>query len=184
VTLLPGLAERLAILQRRAQHSPRNCDVRAAVRLRARDACEYCLFPTAGRFQIEHIIPPDLWDDYANGHLPGLSSQPDRGGPNHIDNYAWSCPFCNQRKHDRVSHRVGRRSTRFFDPRHDHWPDHFTFTIGSAHLFLEGISPEGRATEIGLGFNESGAEGPLAWRHVTILAGAYPPDWARIAYGI
>ena len=184
MTPLPSLVERLTALQRRTRHSPRNREVRAVVRLRARDACEYCLLPTAAKFQIEHIIPPDLWDDYVHGLLPGVPSRPGRGGPNHIDNYAWACPFCNQRKQDRVSHRVGRRLTRFFDPRHDHWPDHFAFAIGSAYLFTEGISPEGRATEIGLGYNESGPEGPLVWRHVTIVDGGYPPAWARIIYDV
>lgn len=53
-----NLVERLSILYRRAVHSPRNPDVRDVVRLRAGDACEYCLLPTIGHFNIEHIIPP------------------------------------------------------------------------------------------------------------------------------
>jgi len=106
----------------------------------------------------------------------------DRQGPHHIDNYAWSCSFCNGRKKDRVT--LGRGGVRFFDPRFDYWPDHFAFLAGSEYLLIDGISPEGKATEIGLGFNEGGAEGPLGTRHVVIVRRGYPPAWARIAYGI
>lgn len=56
----PHIDERVAALLRRAVHSPRNPDVRDVVRLRADDACEYCLLPTIGRFNVEHIIPPLL----------------------------------------------------------------------------------------------------------------------------
>src|SRR5579884_3178012 len=97
VTLPPGLERRIAALQQRPVHNPENREVRAVVRLRARDACEYCLLPTVSLFHVEHIIPPGLWADYVAGRLAGVPPQPDRGGPDHIDNYAWSCPFCNGR---------------------------------------------------------------------------------------
>jgi len=182
--LHPGLEKRIAALRRRSVHSPENREVRAVVRSRARDACEYCLLPTVGTFNIEHVIPPGLWDDYARGRLPGIAPRAARQGPHHIDNYAWSCPFCNGRKKDRVMLGTGRGGARFFDPRFDYWPDHFTFLAGSAYLLIDGISPEGKATEIGLGFNEGGAEGPLGTRHVVIVRGGYPPAWARAAYGL
>jgi len=154
------------------------------VRLRANDACEYCLLPTVGTFNVEHIIPPRLWGDYVAGRLPGIVPHIGRQGPHHIDNYAWSCSFCNGRKKDRVMLGAGRGSARFFDPRFDYWPDHFAFLAGSEHLLIEGISPEGRATEIGLGFNEGGTEGPLGTRHVVIVKRIYPPAWARIIYDV
>jgi len=182
----PGVEERLAALRRRAIHSPRNPDVREAVRLRANDACEYCLLPTTGKFNIEHIIPPDLWDDYINGRLSGVSPVAVRGGPNHIDTYAWSCPFCNEAKGKRVAHGSGRRATRFFDPRHDRWPDHFIFPGSSGYIFIVGATEVGRVTAgpAGLDFNAGGPEGPLGLRHKTILRGEYPPVWARITYGL
>lgn len=180
----PGLERRIAALLRRSVHSPENRDVRAVVRLRAHDACEYCLLPTVGTFNIEHIIPPGLWDDYVAGRLPGITPHADQQGPHHITNYAWSCSFCNSRKKDRVALGAGRDSGRFFDPRFDYWPDHFTFLASSEYLFIEGVSPEGKATESGLGFNEGGIEGPLGTRHVAIVTGRYPPGWARAAYGI
>jgi len=77
----PGITERLTALRQRAIHSPRNPDVREAVLLRANDACEYCLLPTVGKFNIEHIIPPDLWDDYIGGRLPAVAPVSGRSGP-------------------------------------------------------------------------------------------------------
>jgi 5-methylcytosine-specific restriction endonuclease McrA len=182
--LHPGLERRITALRRRPVHSPDNREVRAVVRLRARDACEYCLLPTTNTFHVEHIIPANLWDEYVQGRLLGVPTRPGRSGPDNIDNYAWSCPYCNGRKGERVTRGVGRRVVRFFDPRYDFWPDHFTFLAGSKYLFLDGLSPEGRATEQGLGFNEGGTNGPLGARHVRILGGDYPPPWARTAYDI
>jgi len=180
----PNLAERLSVLNQRAAHSPRNPAVRDVVRLRAGDACEYCLLPTIGRFNIEHIVPPHLWKDYQAGRLPGVLPHSERRGPNRIDNYGWSCTFCNEVKGKRVSHGKGHGSTRFFDPRHDHWPDHFVFPAASGYLFIIGLSEIGRVTSgpNGLHFNAGGAEGPLGTRHIAILRGDYPPPWARAAY--
>lgn len=53
----PGLKQRVAVLRHRSVHDPHNPDVREVVRLRANDAYEYCLLPTFGTFEIEHIIP-------------------------------------------------------------------------------------------------------------------------------
>ncbi len=154
------------------------------MQLRARDACEYCLLPTSGTFNVEHIIPPGKWPDYVAGRLPGVYPRPGRGGPDHIENYAWSCPHCNNQKRDTVIRGTGRHATRLFDPRHDHWPEHFVFLDSSHYLHVVGASPEGRATEVALGFNRGGVGGPLAQRHVAIVERRYPPRWARRAYGI
>ena len=35
---------------------------------------------------------------------------------------------------------------RFFDPRHDHWPDHFIFPAASGYLFIVGLTEVGRVT--------------------------------------
>jgi hypothetical protein len=72
---------RIAALQQRSVHSPDNREVRAIVRLRAHDACEYCLLPTTSMFHVEHIIPPGLWPDYAAGRLAGVLPEAGRGGP-------------------------------------------------------------------------------------------------------
>jgi len=91
----PALPALLSDLAQQPAHSPRNRRVREAVRLRAGDVCEYCLLPTVGQFQLEHIVPPARWADYTNNRLPEVTPQPDRRGPQHLDNFAWACPFCN-----------------------------------------------------------------------------------------
>jgi hypothetical protein len=52
----------LAALAGQSRHDPRERLVRLAAEVRARHACEYCLMPTGGQFQIDHIFPPMLWD--------------------------------------------------------------------------------------------------------------------------
>ncbi len=80
--------------------------------------------------------------------------------------------------------RYGGRLVRFFDPRHDNWPDHFVFPPSSEYGVIIGVTPIGEATAEGFGFNDGGAEGPLAARHVAVVKGVYPPAWARVAYSL
>lgn len=180
----PALARRIADLLRRSVHHRHNEEVRAVVSLRARDACEYCLQPTSAPFNVEHIIPPGRWADYIAGRLRGVPPQPGRRGPHHIDNYAWACPNCNNKKGEEVARRGTAGLVRLFDPRYDHWPEHLVFREDSRFLFIAGASSEGRAPELALALNESGPEGPLGPRHVAIVERRYPPRWARRAYGI
>jgi len=179
-----ALTRRIADLLTRRVHDRRNKEVRAVVSLRARDACEYCLQSTSAPFNIEHITPPGRWEDYIAGRLRGVPPQPGRRGPHHIDNYAWACPNCNNKKDEYITRWGTARLVRLFDPRYDHWPEHFVFREDSRFLFIAGASPEGRATELALAFNESGSEGPLGPSHVAIVEWRYPPRWARRAYGI
>lgn len=161
----------------RRRHDPRDDVVRLAVRLIARDACEYCLLPTASRFHVDHVIPPALWDPYTTGRLGIVRPLTGRNGPDHLDNYAWSCPFCNEAKAQQISHRSGRRAYRLFDPRRDRWSDHFVFVHN--YLFIVGLPGIGQATEQALRFNDARFGGPLGTRHDAILVGHYPPAWAR-----
>ena len=153
-------------------------------RLRARDACEYCLLPTTSVFYVEHIIPPGLWSVYGSGRLAAWRRSLGRGGPDLHRQLRLVVSFLQRAKEDRVVLGSGRGATRFFYRRYDRWPDHFVFLPGSAYLLIEGVSPEGKATEIGLGLNEKRTDGPLGTRHVRIVKGEYPPSWARTAYGI
>jgi len=182
----PGLRRRIAALRQHASHSAHDNGVREVVRLRSNDACEYCLLPTTSKFEIEHIIPRNRWTTYQTNQLPGVRPRLDRHGPDHIDNYAWACPFCNRAKADRVSHRIERKPIRFFDPRHDSWPAHFVFAPASAYVVILGATSVGSVTAgpRGLGFNRGGPEGPMVTRHVEVLNGSYPPMWARAAYDI
>jgi 5-methylcytosine-specific restriction endonuclease McrA len=109
----------LSQLAGQSRHSARAELVRLAVRARAGDACEYCLLPNLGRFQIDHIIPPARWLEYVAGRISGLVPTPGRHGPHHLDNYAWACPICNAAKGRQIMHRTGRRSHRLYDPRRD-----------------------------------------------------------------
>jgi hypothetical protein len=102
---------------------------------------------------------------------------PGRRGPEHLDNFAWCCPFCNVAKGQQVAHRVGRRPFRLFDPRRDRWSEHFTYVHN--YLFIVGLPVIGRATEQALRFNDPRLNGPLGARHDAILIGRYPPTWAR-----
>jgi 5-methylcytosine-specific restriction endonuclease McrA len=173
----PPLAALLRELSERERHSPRDERVRLAARLRARDACEYCLLPTVGQFQVDHIIPVVRWDLYTGNRLRAVERIPGRRGPNHLDNFAWSCSSCNSAKGQQVAHRAGRRTSRLFDPRRDRWSDHFSFMHG--YLFFVGASAIGRATAEALRFNDSRLDGPLGPRHEAFIQGHYPPAWAR-----
>jgi len=173
----PFLPSLLAELAGQRRHSPRNANVRLAVRLRARDACEYCLLPTTSHFQIDHVIPPRYWAEYAAGRLPGVRPTSRRSGPDHLDNFAWCCPFCHTAKGQQVAHRIGRRTNRLFDPRRDHWPEYFILV--DDYRCIVGLPGIGQATEQGLRFNDSRLAGPLGTRHDAVLVGRYPPHWAR-----
>ena len=167
------LLESLAL---QPSHDPSNDLVRAAVQMRARDACEYCLMPTRGMFHLDHIVPISRWKEYLTG---GLLVHPINSArePDHLDYFAWSCAYCNESKGNRVSGRVGRRSFRLFHPRRDRWDDHFFFVDG--HLHIAGATDTGEATEQVLAFNSGRRGGPAAARHRAILDGIYPPSWAR-----
>ena len=174
----PGrLQSLLHELARREQHNPHDELVRLAVRLRGRDACEYCLMPTSGGFQVDHIIPPALWPAYLEGRLRASPVRVTSAGPHHLDNFAWCCSFRNRAKGQRVEYRVGRRVARLFNPRRDRWSMHFVFVHN--YLFLAGLTGIGRATAAALGFNDARLDGPLGPRHDAALTGNYPPAWAR-----
>ena len=88
MTYHPGLVELLGELAAFERHDPRNELVRLAARLRARNACEYCLLPSSGEFHIDHIIPPALWSDYAAGRLPVRPEVASGRDADHLDNFA------------------------------------------------------------------------------------------------
>jgi 5-methylcytosine-specific restriction endonuclease McrA len=178
----PSLRTLLAQVEAQNQNDPHDPLVRQVARLRARDACEYCLHPMTGQFEIDHIIPVALWSNYIVGRLDAaIQPIPARRGPDHLDNFAWSCPFCNLGKRQHVTHRVGDEILRLYDPRHDTWSDHFRFL--NNYLFIVGITPIGVATQQALGFNAGEIGGPLGTRPDSIMAGHYPPGWLISSMG-
>src|SRR5437879_2137601 len=90
--------------------------LRAAVRRRAGQRCEYCLLTEElhpGRFTVEHII--------AEKH----------GGPTELSNLAWACLHCNLHKGTDLVGRDGAgrwaKLVPLFNPRRHKWDRHFRF---------------------------------------------------------
>lgn len=88
--------------------------IRDQVRLRAHDHCEYCGKSPAASFHgfhVDHIIPPQ------------------HGGDSSLDNLAWACFECNVSKgRDIASYDFDTRIlTPLFNPRRQHWMDHFSW---------------------------------------------------------
>jgi 5-methylcytosine-specific restriction endonuclease McrA len=103
--------------------------VRALVRNRAGDRCEYCRLPQAaidGRFHVEHIV--------ARQHR-----RDDRPG-----NLCLACARCNLRKGPNLSaiDDVSGEVVPLFNPRTDKWDDHFQLE----GPLIVGRTPQGRAT--------------------------------------
>ena len=111
--------------------------LRLAVRKRAHVRCEYCqlpdLTPHLIRFQLEHIR--------ARRH----------GGASTLDNLAWACPRCNERKGTNLSgvDPDTNRTVRLFNPRRDAWARHFVWE----GLQIRGLTATGRASAGLLEFN-------------------------------
>jgi hypothetical protein len=133
--------------------------------------------PTVGQYEVDHIIPARIWTAISAVRDPDVSPSWPRFGPNHLDNFAWTCSFCNIAKGHQITGRSGRRRYRLYNPRTDRWRDHFAFFHG--HLLIIGLPGIGQATERVLRFNDGRLEGPIGTRHEAIMAGRYPPAWAR-----
>ena len=115
------------------------------MRERAGHRCEYCrlpdVLPQTLRFHLEHVV----------------SRQ--HGGPTALDNLAWSCHRCNERKGPNLSAVDPDTSglVRLFHPRQDKWEEHFVL-IG---LNITGLTARGRAT---VWLLEMNSEERLRWR--------------------
>ena len=130
-------------------------ELRQTIADRAKQLCEYCLIAEADAFygcEVDHIISLK------------------HGGSSDADNLAYACAVCNRAKGSDVgSVSASREFTRFFNPRTDHWPEHFK---------LEGslIQPRttiGEVTARILSFNDSAR---IHEREELIRFGRYPCD--------
>jgi HNH endonuclease len=88
-------------------------ELRRRVADRAAYLCEYCLIHEDDTYwgcQVDHVI--------AEKH----------GGPTSEGNLAFACVFCNRLKGSDIGSLIWETGifTRFFNPRLDHWGDHFT----------------------------------------------------------
>lgn len=127
-----------------------------AVRVRANDACEYCLMPQTIRrlrFQIDHII--------ARQH----------GGKTDEQNLALCCGRCNLHKGPNLAgiDPDSGQMARLFHPRLDRWREHFRWNGPR----VVGLTPEGRTTVDVLAMNHPD---DVAVREEMILRGTFPPD--------
>jgi hypothetical protein len=111
--------------------------LRLSVRKRAEGRCEYCglpdLVPHLMRFHLEHIRPRR------------------HGGLSLLNNLAWACARCNERKGTNLSgvDPDTNRVVRLFNPRRDVWTRHFVWE----GLRIRGLTATGRATAWLLEFN-------------------------------
>ena len=110
--------------------------LRQFVTERAKNCCEYCLYPQAASFlsfEMEHIIA----DKHHGQSVP--------------ENLALACPYCNRYKGSDLGSIDPETMvlTPFFNPRTEIWADHFKFDNG----LIVGLTAEGRVTVDILQFN-------------------------------
>ncbi len=132
-------------------------NLRASVRQRAGNQCEYCLSHQdyiMGWLKVDHIYP--------------LA----KGGEDSLDNLCLSCELCNQyewTKTKELDPESGVR-VRLFNPRQGKWQEHFAWTEDSTKIM--GMTACGRATVIALKLNNSLA---VTVRCNWVKAGWHPP---------
>ncbi|MCB0565983.1 MAG: HNH endonuclease [Phaeodactylibacter sp.] len=124
---------------------------------RADHCCEYCLSQadySPDPFSVEHIIPAS------------------KGGTNGLDNLAYSCQGCNNRKynHTEAIDPVTNSTVQLFHPRQQRWKDHFQWN--TSQTILTGLTPTGRATVQKLELNRKGV---VNLRYILVLIGEHPP---------
>lgn len=132
-------------------------DVRARVRQRASERCEYCLSQqeyVMGRLQIDHIQPIA------------------KGGADSEDNLCLACELCNQYKWTQTEARDPNTGEIFplFNPRQQKWADHFVWSEDGTEI--EGQTACGRATVEALRLNNALA---VHVRRNWVRAGWHPP---------
>ena len=95
-----------------------------------------------------------------------------RAGSDALDNLAWSCQACNNRKFtavQAVDPQTGELAV-LYHPRSHSWRDHFRWSAD--WLILIGETPTGRATITRLDLNRSNV---VNLRSVLTPAGKHPP---------
>ncbi len=140
-----------------------SADVRRLVVLRANGLCEYCLIHENDTYlgcQVDHIISEK------------------HGGPTDSENLAYARASCNRAKGSdlgSIAPSTGEL-TRLFNPRTDHWVDHFLLH----GLLIEPRTPIGEATIQTLRLNESER---ILERQALCQVGRYPSKTASRLLG-
>lgn len=130
---------------------------RARVVERAKGCCEYCQSQeqySPDPFSVEHIIP--------------LS----KGGANDMDNLAFACQGCNNRKYTSIEafDSVSQSAAPLYHPRHHAWAEHFAWS--DDETLILGLTPIGRAAVEKLQLNRSGL---VNLRRILVEVGEHPP---------
>src|SRR5689334_9988370 len=105
--------------------------LRRAVIERASGRCEYCRSPetfSLDTFTVDHVQP--------------VAAE----GSDDLDNLAYACHNCNNRKQDTMTApdpETGERVP-LYHPRRDQWRDHFSWS--SDYLTVQALTATGRAT--------------------------------------
>jgi hypothetical protein len=133
-------------------------DQRTRVAERAKGCCEYCRSQeqySPDSFSIEHIVP--------------LS----KGGKDTLDNLAFFCQGCNNRKYTstKAFDLISQTTVPLFNPRQQKWTEHFAWSEDGSLIL--GLSPIGRATVEKLQLNRNGL---VNLRHILFDAGEHPPS--------
>ncbi|MDX2212840.1 MAG: HNH endonuclease [Oculatellaceae cyanobacterium bins.114] len=132
-------------------------EVRARVRQRAGDRCEYCLSQQAyvmGRLQIDHIQPIA------------------KGGTDSEDNLCLACELCNQYKWTQTQGHDPKTGEMIslFNPRQQQWAEHFAWSEDGTEIV--GQTACGRVTVDALKLNNGLA---VIVRRNWVRAGWHPP---------
>lgn len=115
-------------------------EVRARVRTQARNQCGYCRSLqkyVLGMLEIDHIIPKA------------------KGGSDDEDNLWLACRLCNNFKGTQTHAKdlVTGRKVKLFNPRHQKWSEHFTWSEDSTCIV--GTTACGRTTVTALQLNNT-----------------------------
>ena len=130
---------------------------RALVVERAKGCCEYCQSQerySPDPFSVEHVIPFS------------------KGGTNDMENLAFACQGCNNRKYTSVEafDPVSFTMIPLFHPRQHIWAEHFAWNDDGTLIL--GLTPIGRAAVEKLQLNRSSL---VNLRRVLVEAGEHPP---------
>lgn len=131
--------------------------IRQQVAERAHSACEYCLSQedySPDTFSIEHILPRS------------------RDGTSTLDNLAFSCQGCNNRKFTAVTAKdpISGVIVPLYNPRTDQWTTHFAWD--ETMTLMIGLTATGRATIERMQLNRYGV---VNLRGLLIMIGKHPP---------
>jgi hypothetical protein len=130
--------------------------IRAKVRSRAMNRCEYCKCQdkySPHPFTIDHIVPASF------------------NGPSELNNLAYAFFLCNRLKSNKfkVYDRPTNNWVALFNPKKDRWEDHFAWDTMAMHII--GITPTGRCTIKELKLNR---EKLIEYRNGLVPFGLHP----------